>query len=86
MGKISQALQWLSLKCLQGYRIFLSPWVGWRCRFYPSCSQYAIDAIGQHGFFKGIAYSIRRLGRCHPWAEGGIDVPPHAPLQQKAGK
>jgi putative membrane protein insertion efficiency factor len=48
-----------------------------RCRFYPSCSQYALDALTTHGAFRGSWLAVRRVGRCHPWHDGGLDpVPP----------
>ncbi len=59
------------------YRLVLSPWIGNQCRFYPSCSHYAEEAIHNHGALKGGFLTLRRLGRCHPWHEGGCDpVPP----------
>ncbi len=54
-----------------------SPFLGNNCRFYPSCSHYAEEAIATHGVIKGSYLALRRLGRCHPWHEGGLDpVPP----------
>jgi uncharacterized protein len=48
-----------------------------RCRFHPSCSQYALDALALHGARRGTWLAVRRVGRCHPWHEGGLDpVPP----------
>ena len=59
------------------YRLVLSPWLGNACRFEPTCSVYAIDALRLHGAAIGSALALRRIGRCHPWCEGGIDpVPP----------
>ena len=59
------------------YKACLSPFLGNNCRFYPSCSSYAQDAIASHGVIKGSYLALRRLGKCHPWHEGGIDpVPP----------
>ncbi len=59
------------------YRTCLSPFLGNNCRFYPSCSSYAQDAIETHGVIKGSGLAFRRLGKCHPWHEGGVDpVPP----------
>ena len=63
---------------IKGYRKYISPLLSQRCRYYPTCSQYAIDALQAHGFGKGIALGVLRVGRCHPWSEGGIDhVPAH---------
>jgi uncharacterized protein len=61
------------------YRYFLSPWFGRQCRFNPTCSAYAIEAIKQHGPGLGLWLTTRRLCRCHPWAEEGYD--PVAPKQ-----
>ncbi|MBC8520213.1 MAG: membrane protein insertion efficiency factor YidD [Gammaproteobacteria bacterium] len=62
---------------VRGYQIVLSPWVGQSCRFTPTCSSYAIDALKEYGALRGSWMAIRRIGRCHPWHEGGHDpVPP----------
>lgn len=62
---------------LRGYQLFLSPLLGNHCRFYPTCSQYALEAIEQHGVWRGTWMGCRRLLRCHPWHPGGVDpVPP----------
>lgn len=67
----------LFIKC---YRYLFSPWLGNHCRFYPSCSHYAQEAVETHGPLRGGWLSLRRLGRCHPWHPGGIDpVPPKEP-------
>lgn len=58
------------------YQFFLSPWVGQHCRFYPSCSHYAIEAIQVHGVFHGGWLTLKRLFSCHPWCEGGVDLVP----------
>ncbi len=59
------------------YRAAISPLYGDVCKYYPSCSRYALEAIQQHGMIRGIWLGSKRLARCHPWAEGGIDdVPP----------
>ena len=64
---------------LRGYQRFLSPLLGPRCRFYPSCSAYAVQAVTLHGVLRGGYLAGRRLLRCHPWNPGGLDpVPPRA--------
>jgi hypothetical protein len=60
-----------------GYRWLLKPWLGNACRFEPTCSAYALQALGRHGAARGSLLTGARLLRCHPWCEGGIDpVPP----------
>lgn len=58
------------------YRYTLSYFLGGRCRFYPSCSRYGLDAVHAHGALKGAALTVRRIGRCHPWNAGGFDPVP----------
>ncbi len=64
---------------VRGYRLLLKPWLGNACRFEPSCSQYALDALGQHGAVVGGTLAAGRLLRCHPWCAGGIDPMPAQP-------
>ena len=59
------------------YQWTLSPLLGPRCRFYPSCSRYAFEAVGRYGVWRGGWLAVRRVGRCHPWRPGGIDPVPH---------
>ena len=66
---------------VRAYRFFLSPWLGSACRFEPTCSRYALDALEQHGAAKGTYLAARRVLRCHPWCDGGLDpVPPPSAL------
>lgn len=58
------------------YQYFLSPWLGSRCRYYPTCSQYAIEAVTRHGPGRGLWFALKRIGRCHPWHDGGHDPVP----------
>ncbi|UCG62370.1 MAG: membrane protein insertion efficiency factor YidD [Candidatus Zixiibacteriota bacterium] len=71
--KISCLLAYPLLLGVYVYRYTLSPIMGSSCRFYPTCSHYAEDALRKHGAFKGSVYTVRRLLRCHPWHEGGYD-------------
>lgn len=66
---------------IRGYQLLLSPLLGNHCRFYPSCSQYAREAIERHGALRGGWLAIRRVLRCHPWHPGGIDPVPE-PVQK----
>jgi putative membrane protein insertion efficiency factor len=61
---------------IRGYQLAISPLLGPRCRFYPSCSHYAIEAIETHGALSGVWLTIKRISRCHPWHEGGFDPVP----------
>lgn len=62
---------------IRGYQVAISPLLGPRCRFYPSCSAYAVEALRTHGALRGSWLAGRRLLRCHPWNPGGLDpVPP----------
>jgi putative membrane protein insertion efficiency factor len=61
---------------VRGYQIVLSPLLGGRCRFAPSCSHYAIEALERHGALRGLWLTIRRVGRCHPWGGSGVDPVP----------
>ena len=74
-------MQSLLLLLIRGYRLLLSPWLGSHCRFYPTCSQYAHEAVSRHGAFAGSWLGLRRLLRCHPWHAGGV-----APVPEQIGK
>jgi len=58
---------------LEGYHKIVSPLLPRACRFYPSCSIYAAQAVQRYGVLRGIRFGLRRLGRCHPWSRGGYD-------------
>ncbi|MFA9216755.1 MAG: membrane protein insertion efficiency factor YidD [Sphingomonadaceae bacterium] len=68
---------------LRTYQLTISPLLGPRCRFYPSCSAYAIEALEVHGAAKGSWLALRRVGRCHPWHDGGLDPVPPVPAADK---
>ncbi|MDD4960006.1 MAG: membrane protein insertion efficiency factor YidD [Gallionella sp.] len=64
------------IKLIHGYQYFISPLSPPSCRFVPSCSQYAVDALTRYGFMKGSWLSIKRIARCNPWHSGGYDPIP----------
>ena len=64
------------LYLVQFYRYAISPMIPARCRFYPTCSSYALEALKLHGAFKGSKFAINRICRCHPWGGSGIDFVP----------
>lgn len=61
------------MSVIRGYQLLISPMLGTRCRFHPSCSTYAMQAIEHEGVLKGLALSIKRLSKCHPFHNGGYD-------------
>jgi hypothetical protein len=69
-------MAYLLIWLIKMYQILLSPFFGQQCRFSPTCSQYALDAINKHGALRGAYYAVRRLLRCHPWHSGGHDPAP----------
>jgi putative membrane protein insertion efficiency factor len=80
---VNQTVQSLFLLLIRGYRLLLSPWFGSQCRFYPSCSAYAEEAVHTHGAWKGLTLTLARLGKCHPWHPGGHDpVPARKPRKE----
>ena len=65
------------LRLIAAYRFLLSPWIGNACRYWPTCSEYAREAVELHGPLRGSVLALFRLGRCHPYGRGGVDpVPP----------
>ena len=69
---------------VRGYRFLLSPWLGRQCRFEPTCSAYAIEALETHGALRGSALTAARIARCHPFCDGGHDpVPPRSTAQEE---
>jgi putative membrane protein insertion efficiency factor len=64
------------LVLLRAYQLGISPYLGQNCRFYPSCSQYALEAVREHGALRGGFLMTRRLCKCHPWHPGGVDPVP----------
>lgn len=77
-------MQRLLIAIVRGYRLLLSPWLGSACRFSPTCSVYAIDALERHGAWRGSRLSAWRLLRCGPWCAGGHDPVPAPPSRAPA--
>ena len=76
---------WVLVVLLTGYRRLISPLLPPSCRFYPSCSTYALEAVQVHGALRGSWLTARRLSRCHPFHAGGLDpVPPARPARRRA--
>lgn len=76
MAAISRSIGWLALRVIAAYRRWVSPFLGQRCRFSPSCSEYAAVAITRFGPWRGGGLALRRLCRCHPFHPGGLDPVP----------
>lgn len=69
-------MRWLLIFLVRGYQVVLSPLLPSTCRFYPSCSAYAVEALERHGAWRGTKLAARRLARCHPFHPGGYDPVP----------
>ena len=78
-------VRWVLIGLLRAYRLLVSPLYGQVCRYHPSCSAYALDAVTEHGSVRGSWLAARRLARCHPWAAGGYDPVPPRSSRQSAG-
>ena len=87
LRQMDRALAWLPRGLIRSYRLLLSPFVGWHCRFYPTCSAYALAAYSQYGWAKGSYLTLQRLLKCHPWHAGGCDELPllTSPTQSPEG-
>jgi putative membrane protein insertion efficiency factor len=73
---VSSLAQTALVGAVRVYRFALSPWLGSSCRFAPTCSAYALEALETHGAAIGAALTVGRIARCHPWCAGGIDTVP----------
>jgi putative membrane protein insertion efficiency factor len=76
---VSRAIAWPLIQLVRLYRLAISPWLGANCRFDPTCSTYAIEALQAHGILKGTWLAVKRIGRCHPWGGSGYDPVPQIP-------
>ncbi len=75
-GAISRALARPLIGLVRLYRVTISPWLGNNCRYQPTCSAYAIEALQVHGVARGSWLAAKRIGRCHPWGGSGYDPVP----------
>ena len=73
---LGRLLAWPVLGLVALYRVAISPWLGNNCRFEPSCSAYAMEALRVHGAFRGTMLTAKRIARCHPWGGSGFDPVP----------
>jgi putative membrane protein insertion efficiency factor len=69
-------MKWLLIGLIKVYQYAISPFLGRSCRYHPTCSAYAVEAVEKHGAIKGGWLSVKRIGRCHPWHPGGYDPVP----------
>ena len=69
-------ISWLLQKLIRLYQLLLSPFWGSQCRFFPTCSNYGIEAIKKYGSVRGSYLTVRRICRCNPWTDGGFDPVP----------
>jgi uncharacterized protein len=76
MRKILQVISYPFIVLIRIYQWGISPWLGPKCRFTPTCSHYAVDALKKYGLFKGAWLAARRILKCHPWGESGYDPVP----------
>jgi putative membrane protein insertion efficiency factor len=76
MTRLKTLLVWPLVLVIRAYQLAISPMLGNRCRFYPSCSDYSMEALQRHGLLRGLWLGVRRIGRCHPWHPGGYDPVP----------
>jgi len=79
-------MKWLLLKLIRGYQLAISPFFGQSCRFYPSCSDYTLEAVELHGAIKGLWLGARRISRCHPLHPGGVDPVPGSALARRVAR
>ena len=77
-------MRWLFIGFVKAWRAIVSPWYAPCCKYYPSCSAYALEALELNGALKGVCQAVSRLLRCNPWSNGGFDPVPGSPLEARA--
>ncbi len=68
-----KTITYILIKLILGYKFLISPLLGHSCRYFPSCSDYSVEALKEFGFFKGVYLSVKRILSCQPWGRGGFD-------------
>ena len=76
MAMLSRATKGLAKAPIRAYRWTLKPLIGHECRYLPTCSEYALEAIERNGAWRGLWLAVARISRCHPWGSNGFDPPP----------
>ena len=76
LNALGRLLAWPLILLVRIYRYAISPFLGANCRYQPTCSEYAIEALRLHGAFRGTALAAKRIARCHPWGKSGYDPVP----------
>ena len=82
---LDDVMSWLLIRAVKIYQMTLRPWLGQQCRFHPTCSSYAIQAIERRGPWQGSALAIARIARCNPFHPGGVDDVPVDPNSRLLG-
>jgi|TARA_B100001540_G_C15382591_1_gene450778 putative membrane protein insertion efficiency factor len=73
---ISKSIAYILVFLIKSYQLLISPLLGQNCRYLPTCSEYSAQSIREHGVIKGIALSLKRISKCHPWGSHGYDPVP----------
>jgi uncharacterized protein len=80
---LRDAIRWMLIAAIKVYQVTLSPWLGKQCRYVPTCSAYAEEALRRFGVRRGVSLAVRRIGRCHPWGGSGYDPVPEEPTSKR---
>jgi uncharacterized protein len=80
---VTLPVKWTLIGAIKLYQYTLSPWLGRHCRYEPTCSRYAVEALHRFGVRRGVVLAAKRIGRCHPWGGSGYDPVPEGPRVRK---
>ena len=86
LSSLGRLLAWPLLLLVQIYRVAVSPLLGANCRYQPTCSEYAIEALRTHGAFRGTRLAVKRIMKCHPWGGSGYDPVPSPREKEKTDR